>query len=130
MLPKDGLEYTQSTTIQKKNQLIWTYESTGNRFAKQVHEVENLGLRNITGVAELGAARTMAGLWWPPVAGAAWRGLGEAWEGRGSVEERPGRPDPAGSGPGMAMAPGAMSSKLELASNGGHGGCCKEEEEA
>jgi hypothetical protein len=81
-------------------------------------------------VAELGAARTMAGLWWPPVAGAAWRGLGEAWEGRGSVEERPGRPDPAGSGPGMAMAPGAMSSKLELASNGGHGGCCKEEEEA
>src|ERR1043165_1631731 len=76
MLPKDGLEYTQSTTIQKKNQLIWTYESMGNRFAKQVHEVENLGLRNITGVAELGAARTMAGLWWPPVAGAAWRGSG------------------------------------------------------
>ena len=36
----------------------------------------------------------------------------------------------AGSGPGMAMAPGAMSSKLELASNGGHGGFCKEEEEA
>ena len=71
-------------------------------------------------MAELGAARTMAGLWWPAVAGAAWRGLGEAWEGRGSAEERPG----------MAMAPGAMSSKLELASNGGHGGCCKEEEEA
>ena len=45
----------------KKNQLIPTYESTGNRFAKQVHEVENLGLRKITGVAELGAARTMAG---------------------------------------------------------------------
>src|SRR3954463_5984998 len=36
----------------KKNQLIWTYESTGNRFAKQVHEAENLGLRNITGMAE------------------------------------------------------------------------------
>ena len=106
MLPKDGLEHTQSTTIQKKNRFIPTYESTENRFAKQVHEVENLGLRNITGVAELGAARTMAGLWWPPVARAAWRGLGEAWEGRGSAEERPGRPDPAGSGPGMAMAPG------------------------
>src|ERR1041384_2195400 len=84
MLPKYGLEYTQSTTIQKKNQLIPTYQSTGNRFAKRVHEVENLGLRIITGVAELGAARTMAGLWCPPVAGAAWRGLGEAWEGRGS----------------------------------------------
>src|SRR3954469_3104087 len=83
MLPKDGFEYTQITTKKKKNQLIPTYESTGNRFAKQVHEAENLGLRNITGVAELGAARTMAGLWWPPVAGAAWRGLGEAWEGRG-----------------------------------------------
>src|SRR4051812_22344359 len=76
MLPKDGFEYTQSTTKQKKNQLIPTYESTGNRFAKRVHEVENLGLRNITGVAELGAARTMASLWCPPVAGAAWRGLG------------------------------------------------------
>src|SRR3954462_3830065 len=108
MLAKDGWKYTESTTKQKKNQLIPTYESTGNRFAKRVHEVENLGLRIITGVAELGAARTMAGFWWPPVAGAAWRGLGEAWEGRGSAEERPGRPDPAGSGPGMAMAPGAM----------------------
>src|SRR3954470_13417526 len=104
MLPKDGLAYTQSTTIQKNNQLIWTYESTGNRFAKQVHEVENLGLRNITGVAELGAARTMAGFWWPPVAGAAWRGLGEAWEGRGSVEERPGRPD---QGRGWPWRPGS-----------------------
>src|ERR1041384_7024263 len=98
MLTKDGLEYTQSTTIQKKNQLIWTYESTGTRFAKWVHEVENLGLKNITGVAELGAARTMASLWCPPVAGAAWRGLGEAWEGRGSAEGRRGRPAAAGSG--------------------------------
>src|ERR1041384_5945239 len=51
----------QRARRKKKNQLIPTYESTGNRFAKRVHEVENLGLRKITGVAELGAVRTMAG---------------------------------------------------------------------
>src|SRR4051812_16179492 len=82
-----------------------------------------MGLREIQGVVELGAPRTMAGWWWPPAAMAAWRGHGAAWDCRGWRRRVRGgqiRPGSRRTSP----VEGELSYAMAMA------GCCKEEEEA